>query len=51
MFMKNQENIQLTVELLDTEDENSDEPMEMEVSLHLFTVRFQMIKEIILGFQ
>lgn len=32
MFMKNRENIQLTVELLDNEEENSDEPMEIEVS-------------------
>lgn len=32
MFMKNRENVQLTVELLDTEEENSDEPMEIEVS-------------------
>ncbi|XP_056595633.1 LOW QUALITY PROTEIN: SIN3 transcription regulator family member Aa [Triplophysa dalaica] len=30
MFMKNRENIQLTVELLDNEEENSDEPMEIE---------------------
>lgn len=30
--MKNRENIQLTVELLDNEEENSDEPMEIEVS-------------------
>lgn len=32
MFMKNRENVQLTVELLDTEEENSDEPMVIEVS-------------------
>ncbi|XP_073724591.1 SIN3 transcription regulator family member Aa [Misgurnus anguillicaudatus] len=30
MFMKNQENVQLTLELLDTEEDNSDEPMEIE---------------------
>ncbi|XP_051545084.1 SIN3 transcription regulator family member Aa [Myxocyprinus asiaticus] len=30
MFMKNRGNIQLTVELLDTEEENSDEPVEIE---------------------
>uniref|UniRef100_A0A673JAE7 SIN3 transcription regulator family member Aa n=1 Tax=Sinocyclocheilus rhinocerous TaxID=307959 RepID=A0A673JAE7_9TELE len=32
MFMKNKGNVQLTVELLDTEEENSDGPMEIEVS-------------------
>ncbi|XP_030632333.1 SIN3 transcription regulator family member Aa [Chanos chanos] len=30
MFVKNRENVQLTVELLDTEEENSDEPAEAE---------------------
>uniref|UniRef100_A0A673JER2 SIN3 transcription regulator family member Aa n=1 Tax=Sinocyclocheilus rhinocerous TaxID=307959 RepID=A0A673JER2_9TELE len=30
MFMKNKGNVQLTVELLDTEEENSDGPMEIE---------------------
>ncbi|XP_050955909.1 SIN3 transcription regulator family member Aa isoform X1 [Labeo rohita] len=30
MFMKNRGNVQLTVELLDTEEENSDGPMEIE---------------------
>uniref|UniRef100_A0A8C1K1N3 SIN3 transcription regulator family member Aa n=1 Tax=Cyprinus carpio TaxID=7962 RepID=A0A8C1K1N3_CYPCA len=32
MFMKNRGNVQLTVELLDTEEENSEGPMEIEVS-------------------
>lgn len=31
MFLKNRGHVQLTVELLDTEEENSDEPMEAEV--------------------
>lgn len=31
MFLKNRGQVQLTVELLDTEEENSDEPMEAEV--------------------
>lgn len=31
MFLKNRGHLQLTVELLDTEEENSDEPMEAEV--------------------
>uniref|UniRef100_A0A4W5PVP9 Paired amphipathic helix protein Sin3a n=1 Tax=Hucho hucho TaxID=62062 RepID=A0A4W5PVP9_9TELE len=31
MFLKNRGRVQLTVELLDTEEENSDEPMEVEV--------------------
>lgn len=34
MFLKNQAKVQLTVELLDTEEENSDEPMEAEVRNH-----------------
>uniref|UniRef100_A0A8B9KDB4 Paired amphipathic helix protein Sin3a n=1 Tax=Astyanax mexicanus TaxID=7994 RepID=A0A8B9KDB4_ASTMX len=32
LFMKSRENVQLTIELLDTEEENSDEPVEAEVS-------------------
>lgn len=32
MFLRNRAQVQLTVELLDTEGENSDEPMEAEVS-------------------
>lgn len=31
MFLRNRGQVQLTVELLDTEEENSDEPMEAEV--------------------
>lgn len=31
MFVRNRGQVQLTVELLDTEEENSDEPMEAEV--------------------
>lgn len=31
MFLRNRGHVQLTVELLDTEEENSDEPMEAEV--------------------
>lgn len=31
MFSKSRGTVQLTVELLDTEEENSDEPMEVEV--------------------
>lgn len=32
MFMKNRGNVQLSVELLDAEEENSEGPMEIEVS-------------------
>lgn len=32
MFLKNKGHVQLTVDLLDTEEDNSDEPMEAEVS-------------------
>lgn len=32
MFLRNRAQVQLTVELLDTEGENSDEPLEAEVS-------------------
>uniref|UniRef100_A0A7N6AQ16 Paired amphipathic helix protein Sin3a n=1 Tax=Anabas testudineus TaxID=64144 RepID=A0A7N6AQ16_ANATE len=34
MFLRNRAQVQLTVELLDTEEENSDEPMEAEVRNH-----------------
>uniref|UniRef100_A0AAR2M0S8 Histone deacetylase interacting domain-containing protein n=1 Tax=Pygocentrus nattereri TaxID=42514 RepID=A0AAR2M0S8_PYGNA len=37
MFSKSRGNVQLTIELLDTEEENSDEPVEAEVS-HTFTL-------------
>lgn len=33
MFVKNQASVSLAVELLDTEEENSDEPAEAEVRL------------------
>lgn len=35
--------MQLTVELLDTEEENSDEPMEVEVRRSVSTVRFRPV--------
>uniref|UniRef100_A0A7N8X1Z0 Paired amphipathic helix protein Sin3a n=1 Tax=Mastacembelus armatus TaxID=205130 RepID=A0A7N8X1Z0_9TELE len=35
MFLRNRGQVQLTVELLDTEEENSDEPMEAELREHL----------------
>uniref|UniRef100_A0A8D3BYL7 Paired amphipathic helix protein Sin3a n=1 Tax=Scophthalmus maximus TaxID=52904 RepID=A0A8D3BYL7_SCOMX len=35
MFLRNKGPVQLTVELLDTEEENSDEPMEAELREHL----------------
>uniref|UniRef100_A0A8C5GDX5 Paired amphipathic helix protein Sin3a n=1 Tax=Gouania willdenowi TaxID=441366 RepID=A0A8C5GDX5_GOUWI len=35
MFLKNRGQVQLSVELLDTEEENSDEPMEAELREHL----------------
>uniref|UniRef100_A0A671VCV6 Paired amphipathic helix protein Sin3a n=1 Tax=Sparus aurata TaxID=8175 RepID=A0A671VCV6_SPAAU len=40
MFVRNRGQVQLTVELLDTEEENSDEPMEAEVRI---SFRFYMI--------
>lgn len=40
-FLKNRGQVQLTVELLDTEEENSDEPMEAEVrNYSCLVVRF-----------
>lgn len=45
MFSRNRGQVQLTVELLDTEEENSDEPMEAEVrncEIYVKTVGFKV---------
>uniref|UniRef100_A0A4W6ESG4 SIN3 transcription regulator family member Ab n=1 Tax=Lates calcarifer TaxID=8187 RepID=A0A4W6ESG4_LATCA len=45
MFVKSRGSVSLAVELLDTEEENSDEPAEAEVRLwSLYTVRLQFIR-------
>lgn len=43
MFMRNRGQVQLTVELLDSEEENSDEPMEAEVRRSEFVAGFESI--------
>lgn len=43
MFVRSRGQVQLTVELLDTEEENSDEPMEVEVRRSVSTVRFRPV--------
>lgn len=37
MFMKNRGSVSLSMELLDTEEENSDEPAEAEVRLNQYS--------------
>lgn len=40
MFVKSRGSVSLAVELLDTEEENSDEPAEAEVGLNLYSDAF-----------
>uniref|UniRef100_A0A3B5N212 SIN3 transcription regulator family member A n=1 Tax=Xiphophorus couchianus TaxID=32473 RepID=A0A3B5N212_9TELE len=49
MFLKSRGQVQLTVELLDTEEENSDEPMETEVRGTLFCSSSSCVKFLTVG--
>lgn len=46
MFLRNRGQVQLTVELLDTEEENSDEPMEAEVRKESVAFKGSILRQV-----
>lgn len=47
MFVKSRGNVQLTIELLDTEEENSDEPVDAEVNIFTLSSNLHQLKAVI----